>query len=179
MDDPYRRLGVGRHANVKEVKAAYHRLVKIHHPDKGGRREMFVLIQEAYKLLSDPGRKQQFDRGDTRAADEDNTIYQTSDASHQVHLEDQLRWEAMMKSGASMYDFDEWDRAHGLGKYDPTSGTKFIKDYYTELARQRMAARPKQTSQNRHKAFYDRLRERERRSFHTCVRVVSLAFKRK
>ena len=42
-------LDVSPDANAHEVKAAYRELVKLHHPDAGGRPEDFAAIQQAYK----------------------------------------------------------------------------------------------------------------------------------
>jgi curved DNA-binding protein CbpA len=36
MNDPYTVLEVSSHASAAEIKAAYRRLVKQHHPDAGG-----------------------------------------------------------------------------------------------------------------------------------------------
>jgi molecular chaperone DnaJ len=33
----------------KEGKAAYRRLVKLHHPDLGGTEELFLLVQQAWE----------------------------------------------------------------------------------------------------------------------------------
>ena len=34
--DPYKVLGVTKNANKAEIKKRYYKLVKEHHPDKGG-----------------------------------------------------------------------------------------------------------------------------------------------
>ena len=52
--DPYRALGVRREASDAEIKAAHRRLAKRFHPDAGGDHERFLRVQEAYRLLSDP-----------------------------------------------------------------------------------------------------------------------------
>jgi DnaJ like chaperone protein len=44
-DDPYSVLGVGHDASVEEIKAAYRRLIRDHHPDRltaGGMPEEFL-----------------------------------------------------------------------------------------------------------------------------------------
>lgn len=55
VPDPYRILGLGRGATIDEVKRAYRRLAKEHHPDlKQGDKEAeqrFREIQAAYDLL--------------------------------------------------------------------------------------------------------------------------------
>ena len=54
MHDPWTILGVDRSASADEIKAAYRRLAKDHHPDKGGDPNRFIEIQNAYKQLTEP-----------------------------------------------------------------------------------------------------------------------------
>lgn len=60
-DDLYARLGVERDADEKEIKKAYLKAAKNHHPDKGGNPEEFKKIQEAHEVLSDPERRRMYD----------------------------------------------------------------------------------------------------------------------
>jgi DnaJ-class molecular chaperone len=66
MRDPYATLGVSRGATDAEVKRAYRRLAKAHHPDlsPGDARqaERFREISAAYDLLRDPARRAHFDQ---------------------------------------------------------------------------------------------------------------------
>ena len=50
--NPYEVLGVDYFCDKAEVKAAYHQLAMIHHPDKGGDPEKFKAISAAYAELS-------------------------------------------------------------------------------------------------------------------------------
>lgn len=61
MKDLYQILGVGRRASPEEIKQAYRRLASQTHPDKGGNKERFQEIQQAYAVLSDPDQRQQYD----------------------------------------------------------------------------------------------------------------------
>jgi curved DNA-binding protein CbpA len=47
--DAYRVLGVSRDASSEELHDAYRRLVKEHHPDRGGSTRRFQEIQAAYE----------------------------------------------------------------------------------------------------------------------------------
>lgn len=63
MSDPYGALGLQRGATEDEVKKAYRKLALKHHPDKPtGNAEEFKKIQGAYDILSDPQKKENFDR---------------------------------------------------------------------------------------------------------------------
>lgn len=66
MKTPYETLGIGRNASDYEIKRAYHRLAHQYHPDKnpGDRaaEDCFKEITRAYELLSDPLKRQAYDR---------------------------------------------------------------------------------------------------------------------
>jgi hypothetical protein len=62
LTDPYQALGVPRGATGAQIKAAHRRLAKRFHPDtNAGDTIRFLHIQEAYKLLSDPLRRREWD----------------------------------------------------------------------------------------------------------------------
>ncbi len=61
----YNILGVSRSAGDEEIKSAYKKLAKKYHPDVNkdhGSEEKFKEVQEAYSVLSDSGKKSQYDR---------------------------------------------------------------------------------------------------------------------
>ena len=64
--DYYEILGVERSASDKEIKAAYRKLALLHHPDKNpgdkGAEELFKQAAEAYAVLSEPEKRQRYDR---------------------------------------------------------------------------------------------------------------------
>lgn len=57
----YSTLGVAETASPDEIKQAYRRLAKQHHPDKGGDTAQFQKIQEAYNILGDEQQRAQYD----------------------------------------------------------------------------------------------------------------------
>lgn len=61
--DYYSILGVKRDADEDEIKKAYRRLAAKHHPDRGGSKEEFQRIEEAYRVLSDPQQRHKHDAG--------------------------------------------------------------------------------------------------------------------
>ena len=62
MANPYDTLGVPKNASADEIKKAYRKLAREHHPDaSGGDEARFKEIQGAYDLLSDPEKRQAYD----------------------------------------------------------------------------------------------------------------------
>ena len=55
-------MGVTRSASSDEIKKAYYKLAHKHHPDKGGDENKFKEINEAYQVLSNKEKKEQYDR---------------------------------------------------------------------------------------------------------------------
>lgn len=66
MRDPYEVLGLSRAASPDEIKSAYRRLARKHHPDVNQEdphaEETFKEIGQAYAVLSDPDRRARFDQ---------------------------------------------------------------------------------------------------------------------
>lgn len=68
MADPYSTLGVARGASDAEIKKAYRKLAKELHPDTNPNNpkaaDRFAKVTASYDLLSDKGKRAQFDRGE-------------------------------------------------------------------------------------------------------------------
>jgi curved DNA-binding protein CbpA len=63
-DDYYRVLGVARNAGPPEIRRAYRRLARQHHPDRNPQpdgSERFRTVAEAYAVLNDPARRARYD----------------------------------------------------------------------------------------------------------------------
>lgn len=65
--DFYVVLGLSREASIADVKRAYRRLARRYHPDINPGDDtaatIFRSVSEAYEILSDPGRRRQYDAG--------------------------------------------------------------------------------------------------------------------
>ena len=61
MQNLYQTLGVNKDATADEIKRAYRRLASQHHPDKGGDKNRFQEIQQAYDTLGDTSKRATYD----------------------------------------------------------------------------------------------------------------------
>jgi curved DNA-binding protein len=90
--DYYKVLGVSKSATGAEIKTAYRKLAMKYHPDhsKGDKHaeEMFKTISEAYAVLSDKEKRQQYD---TFGSDDFHQRYSQEDIFRNVDLGDILR----------------------------------------------------------------------------------------
>jgi curved DNA-binding protein CbpA len=68
--NPYETLGIRQNADQKEIRAAYRNLAKKYHPDTGdgSSAERFRAVQDAYDLLSDIGKRKEYDRSSAEPA---------------------------------------------------------------------------------------------------------------
>jgi molecular chaperone DnaJ len=62
MADYYKVLGVDKSASQEEIKKAYRKLAHKYHPDKGGDEKKFKEINEAYQVLSNKEKREQYDK---------------------------------------------------------------------------------------------------------------------
>ena len=58
----YQILGIQKSASQDEIKKAYKKLAVKEHPDKGGDAKKFQSISNAYNVLSDPKKRENYDR---------------------------------------------------------------------------------------------------------------------
>ena len=65
LDNYYARLGVPKSASFDDVRFAYHQAARRLHPDSNknpGAVELFLQVQEAYETLSNPAKREKYDK---------------------------------------------------------------------------------------------------------------------
>lgn len=71
MRDPYEVLGVAKNASAKDIKSAYRKLAKKHHPDQNPNdpkaKDRFAAVNQAYEVVGDEKQRGAFDRGEIDA----------------------------------------------------------------------------------------------------------------
>jgi DnaJ-class molecular chaperone len=69
--DPYQELGVSRAASAAEIRKAFHKLAKQHHPDANPdnkeAEERFKRLSAAFDIVGDPEKRKKFDAGEIDA----------------------------------------------------------------------------------------------------------------
>ncbi|WP_421934969.1 DnaJ C-terminal domain-containing protein [Phenylobacterium sp.] len=69
--DPYQELGVARGASADEVRKAFRKLAKKHHPDTNpgdkASEEKFKRVSAAFDIIGDPDKRKKFDAGEIDA----------------------------------------------------------------------------------------------------------------
>lgn len=70
-NDPYQELGVSRSASQDDLRKAFRKLAKQHHPDANpgnkASEEKFKRVTAAFDILGDPDKRAKFDRGELDA----------------------------------------------------------------------------------------------------------------
>ncbi|WP_296737783.1 J domain-containing protein [Mesorhizobium sp.] len=71
MRDPYEVLGVAKNASAKDIKSAYRKLAKKHHPDQNPddpkAKDRFAAVNQAYEVVGDEKTRGAYDRGEIDA----------------------------------------------------------------------------------------------------------------
>ncbi len=123
MDDAnyYEVLEISRNANQREIKSAFRRLARKYHPDRNSTVSDDIMknINIAFELLSDPGKRQQYD--ETLVGERPRQ----SDLTDQYHDSDsayiQNDWQVNTTSddlGSQTISYDKYDDANSQNRFN-------------------------------------------------------------
>jgi DnaJ-class molecular chaperone len=96
----YDDLDVPEDADAETIKRAHRKAVRNHHPDKGGNREQFEKVQHAYMVLSNPDRREKYDKTGSDEVEVDNEL------SESMTIIMAALDEAVVSIGANMWKRD-------------------------------------------------------------------------
>jgi DnaJ-class molecular chaperone len=127
--NPYRVLGINKDSDEAEIKAAYRKLIKKYHPDReSGDEERFREVQEAYEILSDPARRQEYEREDPFQAWQDlapRSLWEFAENGESVYNELTIPWKLVYTGGLTRmrgYKYKICDTCQGYGEIEAYAG---------------------------------------------------------
>jgi curved DNA-binding protein len=117
--DYYKILGVSKSASEKEIKSAYRKLARKHHPDlnpnNAEAEKQFKQVNEANEVLSDPKKRKKYDK-------------YGENWQHSEAYEQQARQQSQQRSyggGGSQQDFGGFDFGGGGGDFSDFFNSMF------------------------------------------------------
>jgi len=120
--DYYKILGVPRGSSQEDIKAAYRKLARQHHPDSGGNAEEFKKVSEAYETLKDEYKRSQYDgpgpNQQTKTRPDD---FWTQDKYHHFDINEIFRQQKMKNPDLTVHAT--------VALKDIITGSDFIIDY--------------------------------------------------
>jgi len=103
--NPYEILGVDPSATLDDIKKAYREKSKQHHPDKGGNQNKFVEVNLAYRVLSDPRKREIYDKQGIIFDESPDFIAQVVRSRLMAILDSWIKYEFDRPGQATMSEF--------------------------------------------------------------------------
>lgn len=101
--DYYRVLRISERASIEEIKQAYKRESRRCHPDLGGSHSEMILVNEAWEILSDPSKRNDYDKArkspeDRAAASRNETNRRNASRKSQSYPREWRNFERYMEN---------------------------------------------------------------------------------
>ena len=153
FQDYYAILGVPKTANEKQIRSAYRKLARKHHPDVNPEdkeaEDRFKAINEAYEVLSDPDKRKKYDQLGSRWKEYEQWERAQQAAGQQARPQDFAWATSGQVPGGARYEYrtvNQEDLRDLFGEEDPFSdffGTFFGREQTSARTRRAPArARP-------------------------------------
>lgn len=142
-DDAYEVLGVKEDASEDQIKKAYRKLALKHHPDKQsseqGRKQahvVFAKISNAYELLSDPTKRQEYDSERRYTSQRSPSSRRRSSSSRRNRYEDHNHFHRDNSRFHDPFDIFEQVFRQDFGRMNGGGGrSPFDDPFFTQNAR--------------------------------------------
>ncbi len=137
MANPYAILGVSRTASSTEIKSAYRRLARIYHPDVNtdpGASTQFASINEAYRMLIDEERREQYDRAEAARTTRELDL-QMARAAQAAHVARRVHYQEMADRIVVDWVKKEKAETQARGKAIYTTVTLFLSTFMVAMTR--------------------------------------------
>ena len=123
MDDAnyYEVLEVSRNANQREIKSAFRRLARKYHPDRNSTVSDDIMknINIAFELLSDPGKRQQYDETLVGERPRQSDLTDQNRDSDSAYIQND--WQVNTTSddlGSQTISYDKYDDANSQNRFN-------------------------------------------------------------
>lgn len=118
--DYYDLLGISKNASQEDIKKAYKKLAMKYHPDRNNNEKdaevKFKEINEAYSVLSDPQKKQQYDLGGYSFNDNSNFNNNFYDQFNDIFSQFNFGFNQRRNSQTFILNLSFWEAALGCKK---------------------------------------------------------------
>jgi len=119
VTDLYETLGVDKGATQAEIKKSYWKKAMDNHPDKGGNQTLFTEISQAYAIISDPIKREYYDKHGKGPEDNSDKIINSLvklfyEAVESLSKNNQYRYEDIINLMVKSINAEKMKRAHDI-----------------------------------------------------------------
>jgi curved DNA-binding protein CbpA len=160
-------LGVHSNSDEKQIKIAYHKLAKKHHPDlnEGKTSEAFKEMSAAYDILSDSNKKIKYDemRGISRSNTNPSDYYNHSNETYNKYKADEFYANSQFKS---KYSFKDPKTGEWKTYYSSSAGNPFFNDINEMFRKMNEQRRGGKGEYKSNEEYYDQFKSEKNDNFH-------------
>lgn len=129
----YNVLGVSQNASQAEIKSAYYKMSKLHHPDVSkdpSSHKRFTQITEAYETLGDEGKRREYDQRFQTSARSSSSVFDGMDGYGYAYADPEFYEDDDDVQYYREETFKEWEQRTRNRSYTGAERTNFRGSYY-------------------------------------------------